>query len=221
MPPPVSSRAFSRGRHAFVTRLMEIIDVSVPVRPGMATYPGDPEVRLERVSSIAEGEIANISRLDFGVHTGTHVDAPVHFVDGAAGAEALPLDALVGPCIVVDGLEPAAVPAGSERVLFKTPNGRLWERDDFADDFVKLDGEGAQALVAGGVRLVGIDYLSIGDEEAHQVLLEAGIVAVEGLDLRRVEPGKYLLVCAPLKLVGSDGAGSRAAASLGDLHEDL
>jgi arylformamidase len=188
---------------------MEIIDVSVPVRPGMVTYPGDPEVRLERVSSIAEGEIANISRLDFGVHTGTHVDAPVHFVDGAAGAETLPLDVLVGPCVVVDGLEPAAVPAGSERVLFKTPNGRLWERDDFADDFVKLDGEGAQALVAGGVRLVGIDYLSIGDEEAHQVLLEAGIVAVEGLDLRRVEPGKYLLVCAPLKLVGSDGAPAR------------
>ena len=188
---------------------MEIIDVSVPVRPGMVTYPGDPEVRLERVSSIAEGEIANISRLDFGVHTGTHVDAPVHFVDGAAGAETLPLDVLVGPCVVVDGPEPAAVPAGSERVLFKTPNGRLWERDDFADDFVKLDGEGAQALVAGGVRLVGIDYLSIGDEEAHQVLLEAGIVAVEGLDLRRVEPGKYLLVCAPLKLVGSDGAPAR------------
>ena len=188
---------------------MEIIDVSVPVRPGMVTYPGDPEVRLERVSSIAEGEVANISRLDFGVHTGTHVDAPVHFVDGAAGAETLPLDVLVGPCVVVDGLEPAAVPAGSERVLFKTPNGRLWERDDFADDFVKLDGEGAQALVAGGVRLVGIDYLSIGDEEAHQVLLEAGIVAVEGLDLRRVEPGKYLLVCAPLKLVGSDGAPAR------------
>ena len=188
---------------------MEIIDVSVPVRPGMVTYPGDPEVRLERVSSIAEGEVANISRLDFGVHTGTHVDAPVHFVEGAAGAEALPLDALVGPCIVVDGLEPAAVPAGSERVLFKTPNGRLWERDDFADDFVKLDGEGAQALVAGGVRLVGIDYLSIGDEEAHQVLLEAGVVAVEGLDLRGVEPGPYQLVCAPLKLVGSDGAPAR------------
>ena len=188
---------------------MEIIDVSVPVRPGMVTYPGDPEVHLERVSSIAEGEIANISRLDFGVHTGTHVDAPVHFVDGAAGAEALPLDVLVGPCVVVDGLEPAAVPTGAERVLFKTPNSRLWEREEFAEDFVKLDGEAARALVAGGVRLVGIDYLSIGDEEAHHVLLEAGVVAVEGLDLRRVEPGEYRLVCAPLKLVGSDGAPAR------------
>src|SRR5438552_1215737 len=118
MRPPVSSRAFSRGRHAFVTRRMEIIDVSVPVRPGMVTYPGDPEVRLERVSSIADGAVANISRLDFGVHSGTHVDAPVHFADGAPGADALPLDVLVGPCVVVDGLEPASVPPGAERVLF-------------------------------------------------------------------------------------------------------
>ena len=188
---------------------MEIIDISVPVRPGMVTYPGDPEGRLERVSSIAEGAIANISRLDFGVHTGTHVDAPLHFVDGAAGAEALPLDVLVGPCVVVDGLEPAAVPAGAERVLFKTPNSLLWEREEFAEEFVKLDEEAARTLVGNGVRLVGIDYLSIGDEEAHHVLLEAGVVPVEGLDLRGVEPGEYRLVCAPLKLVGSDGAPAR------------
>jgi arylformamidase len=188
---------------------VEIIDVSVPVRSGMVTYPGDPEVRLERVSSIGEGAEANLSRLDLGVHSGTHVDAPVHFLEGAPGAEALPLDVLVGPCAVVDGLDPAAVPTGAERVLFKTPNGRLWELDEFSDDFVKLDGEAARALVDRGVRLVGIEYLSIGDEDAHRVLLEAGVVAVEGLDLRGVEPGAYRLVCAPLKLVGSDGAPAR------------
>jgi arylformamidase len=187
---------------------MEIIDVSVPVRPGMVTYPGDPEVHLERVSAIAEGDLANISRLDFGVHTGTHVDAPLHFLDGAPGAEALPLDVLVGPCVVVEGLE-ASVPAGTERVLFKTTNGRLWERDEFSDEFVRLDGAGARALVDQGARLVGIDYLSIGDEDAHHVLLESGVVPVEGLDLREVEPGPYGLVCAPLKLVGSDGAPAR------------
>ena len=119
---------------------MQIIDVSVPVRPGMVTYPGDPPVRLERVSSIADGAAANLSRLDFGVHSGTHVDAPLHFVDRAAGAEALPLDVLVGPCVVVDGLDVTAVPAGVERVLFKTANSRLWERDEFSADFVKLDG---------------------------------------------------------------------------------
>ena len=188
---------------------MQIIDVSVPVRPGMVTYPGDPPVRLERVSSIADGAAANLSRLDFGVHSGTHVDAPLHFVDRAAGAEALPLDVLVGPCVVVDGLDVTAVPAGVERVLFKTANSRLWERDEFSDDFVKLDGAAARTLVEAGVRLVGIDYLSIGDEEAHHALLEAGVVAVEGLDLREVEPGEYRLVCAPLKLVGSDGAPAR------------
>ena len=181
----------------------------MPVRPGMVTYPGDPPVRLERVSSIADGAAANLSRLDFGVHSGTHVDAPLHFVDRAAGAEALPLDVLVGPCVVVDGLDVTAVPAGVERVLFKTANSRLWERDEFSDDFVKLDGAAARTLVEAGVRLVGIDYLSIGDEEAHHTLLEAGVVAVEGLDLREVEPGEYRLVCAPLKLVGSDGAPAR------------
>jgi arylformamidase len=188
---------------------MQIIDVSVPVRPGMITYPGDPEVRLERVSSIADGEAANLSRLDFGVHSGTHVDAPLHFVEGAASVETLPLEVLVGPCVVVEGLEPASVPAGAERVLFKTANSRLWERDEFSEDFVKLDGEAARQLVERGVRLVGIDYLSIGDEEAHRVLLGAGVVAVEGLDLREVEPGEYRLVCAPLKLVGAEGAPAR------------
>jgi arylformamidase len=188
---------------------MQIIDVSVPVRPGMITYPGDPEVRLERVSSIADGEVVNLSRLDFGVHSGTHVDAPLHFAEGAASVETLPLDVLVGPCVVVEGIERASVPAGAERVLFKTANGRLWERDEFSEEFVKLDGEAARALVERGVRLVGIDYLSIGDEEAHHVLLGAGVVAVEGLDLREVEPGEYRLVCAPLKLVGAEGAPAR------------
>ena len=188
---------------------MQIIDVSVPVWPGMITNPGDPKVRLERVSSIADGDVANLSRLDLGVHSGTHVDAPLHFIEGAPGVEALPLDVLVGPCVVVDGLEPAAVPRGAERVLFKTPNSRLWEREEFSEDFVKLDGQAARALVERGVRLVGIDYLSIGDEEAHHVLLEAGFVVVEGLDLREVEPGEYRLVCAPLKLEGAEGAPAR------------
>jgi arylformamidase len=188
---------------------MQIIDVSVPVRTGMITYPGDPEVRLERVSSIADGDVANLSRLDLGVHSGTHVDAPLHFVEGGAAVETLPLDVLVGPCVVVDGLDAAAVPRGAERVLFKTPNSRLWERDEFSEDFVKLDGRAAQALVAAGIRLVGIDYLSIGDEEAHRILLGAGVVAVEGLDLREVEPGEYRLICAPLKLEGAEGAPAR------------
>jgi len=197
---------------------VEILDISVPIRPGMVTYPGDPTVRLERVHALAEGAGANISRLDFGVHTGTHVDAPVHFIDGAPAAETLPLEVLVGPARVVDATwvgerldsEVLGRLELAERVLFKTRNSTLWEQDAFVEDFVSLTGDGAEALIERGVRLVGIDYLSLGDEDAHRVLLGAGVVAIEGLDLRGVEPGEYQLVCAPLNLVGADGAPARA-----------
>jgi arylformamidase len=198
---------------------VEILDISVPVRPGMVTYPGDPPVVLERVRSIADGDGYNLSRLDFGLHSGTHVDAPLHFVDGGAAAESLVFDALIGPAVVLD-VTPAegairavdldGLPSGAERVLLKTSNSELWARASFSPEFVSLDAGGARALVEGGVLLVGIDYLSIGDEEAHVVLLEAGVVALEGLDLRAVEPGEYQLVCAPLKLAGAEGAPARA-----------
>jgi arylformamidase len=194
-----------------------IIDVSVPIRPGMVTYPGDPTVQLERVVSIAGGGPANISRLDFGVHTGTHVDAPLHFIDGAPAAESLPVDVLIGPARVVDATAVTRLDAATlseldvadVRVLLKTTNSQLWDRDTFAEDFLSLTEDAARLLVENGVRLVGIDYLSIGDEGAHHALLEAGVVAVEGLDLRGVAAGAYQLVCAPLKLVGSDGAPAR------------
>jgi arylformamidase len=195
---------------------MEIIDISVPVHPGMVTYPGDPTVVLERVASIENGDVANISRLAFGVHTGTHVDAPVHFVAGASAAEVLPLDVLVGPVVVLDLTAAERLDAGAfdgvelaPRILLKTRNSELWNSDSFADDFLALTGDAARLLVEGGVRLVGIDYLSIGDERAHHVLLSAGVIPVEGLDLREVEAGEYELICAPLKLVGSDGAPAR------------
>ncbi len=195
---------------------MEIIDLSVPVRPGMVTYPGDPTVHLERVKSIADGDPANLSRLDFGVHSGTHVDAPIHFVEGGAASESLPLDVLVGPVRVLDATAETRLDAATvgryelaERILFKTANSELWSRETFAEDFVSLTEDGARTLIDGGVRLVGIDYLSIGDEGAHHALLGAGVVAIEGLDLSRADPGDYFLVCAPLKLVGSDGAPAR------------
>ncbi len=197
---------------------VEIHDISVAIRPGMVTYPGDPTVQLERLRALADGAAANISRLDFGVHTGTHVDAPAHFIDGAPAAETLPLQVLVGPARVVDATGVAGRLDGealaqlelAERVLFKTRNSMLWEQDSFVEDFVSLTHDGAEALIERGVRLVGIDYLSLGDEDAHRALLGSGIVAVEGLDLRDVDPGEYQLVCAPLKLVGSDGAPARA-----------
>jgi arylformamidase len=194
---------------------MTIIDISVPVRTGMVTYPGDPEVRLERVKAITDGESANVSKLDLGVHSGTHVDAPLHFIDGAGGADELPLNVLNGPCEVVeaaalDESAVGAVPEGAERVIFKTPNSELWAEDTFPETFERLDGAAARALVERGVRLVGVDYLSVGDEDVHRVLLGAGVVPVEGLDLRGVEPGSYELHCLPLRLVGSDGAPARA-----------
>jgi arylformamidase len=200
---------------------MTLVDVSVAIHPRMPIYDRNPGVRLERVLSIPDGEAANVSLLELGVHTGTHVDAPLHFLHDGAAAEELPLDALVGEAVVADGtgidgpidaaaLESCAIPEGVDRVLLKTRNGELWARDEFTRDFVRLDGSGARWLVERRVQLVGIDYLSIGDEEAHRVLLTAGVVPVEGLDLRAVEPGRYELFCLPLKIVGADGAPARA-----------
>ena len=199
---------------------MQIVDISVPIHPGMVTYPGDPPVIVERVRSIAADGF-NLSRLDFGLHTGTHVDAPLHFVEGGASADALSLDVLVGPATVVDAtavegpltadaLSTLTMPERPERLLFRTRNSELWRRRTFAEEFVSLTEDGAQALVALGTGLVGIDYLSIGDAAAHRALLGAGVVALEGLDLGAVEPGEYQLVCAPLKLVGVDGTPARA-----------
>ena len=134
---------------------MEIIDISVPIRTGMVTYPGDPEVRLERALAIADGGPANISELAFGVHTGTHVDAPVHFLEGAAGVETLPPDVLNGPCEVVaagrlDVSATEGVPEGAERVVFKTGNSELWAREAFAEDFERLDGAAPTAVWLSG-----------------------------------------------------------------------
>jgi arylformamidase len=198
-----------------------LIDISVPIRPAMPIYDRNPGVHLDRVLSIPRGDAANVSRLELGVHTGTHVDAPLHFFEGGSAAEELPLEPLVGRAYVADGsaiegpidglaLSACGIPPGAERVLLKTRNGLLWDRDDFTRDFVRLDGAGARLLVQMGIRLIGIDYLSIGDQDAHRALLDAGIVAVEGLDLRAVEPGWYELICLPLKVVGSDGAPARA-----------
>jgi len=201
---------------------MAIHDISVPIRPDMPIYDGNPGVEVERVDAIADGAPANMSRLTLGAHTGTHVDAPLHFIDGAPGAEGIPLDALYGPAVVVDAtsvagesigqadLESLGIPEGAERVLLKTRNSELWNQDAFTRDFLRLDGSGARFVISRRIRTIGIDYLSVGDREAHRELLGAGVVPVEGLDLRRVEPGEYTFVCLPLDVVGSDGAPARA-----------
>jgi arylformamidase len=198
-----------------------LTDISVPIRERMPIYDRNPGVRLERALSIPRGDTANVSRLELGVHTGTHLDAPLHFFEGGADAAAIPLEPLVGEAYVADGtalhgpidadsIRSCDIPEGAERVLLKTPNGRLWERDEFTRDFIRLNGSGARLVVDRGIRLIGLEYLSIGDEEAHRVLLDAGVVALEGLDLRDVTPGWYELLCLPLRVPGSDGAPARA-----------
>jgi len=195
---------------------MQIFDVSVPIQPGMITYPGDPQVHMERVVSIEHGDVANLTRLDFGVHTGTHVDAPLHFIDQGAGADALPLEVFLGPCEVVDAtgaggeIGAETVPEGVERVLFKTRNSELWACASFDKSFVRIGLAAAERLVEQGVRLVGVDYLSVGEPETHRTLLGAGVAAIEGLDLSGIEPGSYRLACLPLRIVDSDGSPARA-----------
>jgi arylformamidase len=200
-------------------------DISLPVSESTFTYPGDPEIRFTAHASIADGDDANVTRIAFGTHTGTHLDAPHHFIDGARKVDELALDTLIGPAVVVripDSVQAIGAEAlretgldGAERVLLHTRNSAFLAEDEFREDFAYLTGDGAEYLVERGVRLVAIDYLSIeafdGDgAPAHQALLGADVVVVEGVDLREVPPGEYELICLPLRLAGLDGSPVRA-----------
>jgi arylformamidase len=201
------------------------VDVSVPLRSGMVHWPDNPPVRIERMLDIERGDVANVSTISLGSHTGTHMDAPIHFVRGGEGMDRMPLDATMGPARVIEIQDPTSIkpdeldPHGigrGERVLFKTRNSSLpWWTQDFIEDFVYVSREAARYLAERGVRTVGVDYLSVGGfyadgVETHQALLGAGIWVIEGLDLSRVEPGEHELICLPLKVEGGDGAPARA-----------
>lgn len=190
----------------------------------MVVYEGDPGVEIAPRLEIARGDAANVSLLSMGSHTGTHVDAPAHFIEGGATVESLPLDSLIGPALVAEvgcerligrrDLEPLLL-GGQSRLLLKTRNSALWAAGGFSRDFVALDLEGARYLTERGLRLIGIDYLSIEafhspGHPVHRHLLGAGVVILEGLDLSRVAPGVYELVCLPLPVRGIDGAPCRA-----------
>lgn len=206
---------------------MRIFDISLSISPELPVWPGDPPVVLERVESMDQGAHANVSHLSAGVHTGTHVDAPHHFLNDGRTVEQLPLDVLTGPCYVAqlpDGIEAisaealdgTSIPEGINRILFGTNNSRFWSRGEtqFQENFVAVTEDGARWLVERGFQLVGVDYLSVapyGDSiPTHTVLLRAGVVVVEGLDLSAVPRGFYDLYCLPLKLLGADGAPARA-----------
>lgn len=201
------------------------IDVSVSLHSGMVHWPDNPPVSIERAMSLERGDLCNVSKMSLGVHTGTHMDAPVHWIAGGAGIDAMPLDAGMGPARVIaiadevsikpDELTPHNIQRG-ERVLFKTRNSaRCWTTDSFVEDFVFLSHEAAEYLVGVGVRTVGVDYLSVGGytvdgPETHRALLAAGIWIIEGLNLAAAAPGDYELICLPLRIAGGDGAPSRA-----------
>lgn len=203
---------------------MRIFDVSVPLREGMATYAGtEPSPVLRYHSLMSDGQSANVSELSLGSHTGTHVDSPHHFLDNGIGVDRMPVEHMVGSAyvaeftgeghITVAHLESAGIPAGMTRLLAKTTNGRLWDDTAFHPEFVGFDESAAEWLAERFV-LVGIDYMSIErfhspTHAVHHALLNKGAVILEGLDLRAVTPGEYFMVCAPINVVGADGAPAR------------
>ena len=201
------------------------IDISVPLYNGMPHWPGDPSVEIGRFSSIAEGGVANTSRMSCCVHVGTHMDAPLHFVPNGKSIADMPFSATMGPARVIAiederqiraaELERHGIERG-ERLLFRTRNSeRCWSATEFVRDFVSISADAACFLAARAPACVGVDYLSVGafegdGVETHQALLGAGIFLIEGLNLAQVEPGNYELICLPLRILDGDGAPARA-----------
>ena len=214
---------------------MPIYDVTVPLSNDLPTWPGDPEVQIRDWRSLSNGDGANVSLLNFGAHSGTHVDAPAHFLEGAAKVETLPLDVLIGEAQVVEVPEDcreideefvsAHCAPGNTRVLFKTRNSAFWNdsKPEFRTDFTYLALNAATRLVQQGAKLIGIDYLSIEkfgehDHETHHALLSRGVIILEGLNLSDIPAGKYELICLPLRLRSNKGDGAPARVVLRTLE---
>ena len=201
------------------------IDVSVLLHNDMAHWPGDQPFERKRDSDMDKGDHDNVSQITTSVHAGTHMDAPVHFIQDGEGIDRIPLEVCIGPARVVGIENPERITAqeldghnirADERILFKTANSdRVWRTNDFQKQFVSIAADAARYLGERKPRLVGVDYLSVGayhgdGAETHQALLGAGIWIVEGLNLSSVQPGEYELICLPMKIAGSDGAPARA-----------
>jgi arylformamidase len=206
---------------------MKFWDISVSISKNLPVWPGDPKAIVERVNRIEEGANANVSRLDMGCHTGTHVDAPFHFLPDGATIESLPMEKLIGPVQVIripddfsiitsDIILSCGIKKETRRILFKTYSSTFWEKygSQFRTEFVGIDESGAKELVAMGIQLVGTDYLSVSpfkqSRPTHEAFLKASVVLLEGLDLSQVEAGEYNLICLPVKIQGADGAPARA-----------
>ncbi len=204
---------------------MKIIDISVPIHPKMHVYPGDQALSVTPTAQIAQGDPYNLTAITMSLHTGTHIDAPYHFIPQGAKADELPLELFMGRAWVcalenlksigAQDLAQQGISDGVERLLIKTDNSRLWQRAGFQEGFTYLRPDAARWIVERGIRLVGLDYLSVEEmgaprPETHLTLLGAGIVILEGLDLSAVAAGSYTLMCFPLRVAGSDGAPCRA-----------
>jgi arylformamidase len=209
---------------------MQIYDISLPISSAMAVWPGDPSVEIQLLSSIDNGEEANVSQIRMSVHTGTHIDAPKHFLQGAGSIDKLPLEKLIGETLVlriddkVDVIDENTLKnhpkiydlENCRKVLFKTRNSHYWDKNQtkFNEKFVGLNTSAAIFLAELNLDLLGMDYLSIAaytdSEEPHKILLGKGIILLEGINLHNVLPGIYHLICLPLPIVDSDGAPARA-----------
>lgn len=204
---------------------MAIIDITIPIREGMPVWPGDPLPRLRFHKSFAAGDRNNVTEASLGLHTGTHLDAPMHFLPGEGGIETLPLDVLVGPARVIEIEDAEKVTAealrahdlaGAERFLIRTRNSaaRWWEKP-FDPGFCHMTKEAAEALLEAGMRLLGVDCLSVDGKGApgspvHNLLMPKGVILLEGLDLSRAPAGDYELTALPALFEGRDGAPTRA-----------
>jgi len=201
---------------------MKIYDISMAIRDGMPVYPGDPEVNVEPVSSMAQGDANNLNLLRLSTHTGTHVDAPRHFIEDGVPVDRLPLEVFIGPATVVDvGGAPDITREMLAGLPVKHPTRLLLKTGDsspvdggFDAGYTSLSEDAARYLVERGVLLVGIDTLSIerfnGTGNVHRLLLENGVAILEGIDLHGVPSGEYELICLPLRIAGGDGAPARA-----------
>lgn len=201
---------------------MDWLDFTTTISTGMVYWPDNAPVHIQQTLSMADGAPANVTEMSLSVHTGTHVDAPLHFLEDGKDVTQLALSTLMGPALLVDIAHPQFVtkaeiehlplPRGS-RLLFKTHNSRQdWARRPFNPDFVRVRADAAEWLRDQGVVCVGVDYLSVGPADTHQILLQAGISVIEGLALQHAEPGEYELICLPLKIAGADGAPARVIA---------
>jgi arylformamidase len=216
---------------------MQIYDVSVPLSAATPTYPGDPSIEIKQWLRLASGDPANVSLISFGLHSGTHVDAPAHFIEGGAKVDSLPMDSLLGEAVVIEVSDNLGVideefvaancTGGPQRVFFKTRNSIFWGDTEggFRQDYVYIDPGAARWLVESGVKLVGIDYLSVERFNStsfptHLTFLSRGVVIVEGLDLRAVPSGRYEVICLPLRIAGGSGDGAPARVILRTLNSE-